>query len=198
MLVSTPKKKRATEVLQCPVIGSQDSVLLLLKRVRLALRLPVSADSDDETPKKQEKADHPKKRQRCMAKNEESGTTRSKIPNRTHSRKIISWGEGRNLVALGINECSRLLGSCSYNFKNVVPANIIVLALLQKNLHACWFQCRHQNPRQTHRRSHPQTQQLHRSEFHRHKSCCFAGACVPFIWLITSSSLQNEKTVRVW
>lgn len=107
MLVSTPKKKKRARVSSlCPVVESQDSVLILLKRVRPFLHPPTQLDdSDDED-------------------DDEGATSDASLPiidetkisegkgnkKRKHSRSNVPWASGRCFVALGINECTRLLG----------------------------------------------------------------------------------------
>ena len=85
------KKRPRPEASPVPVIESPESVLQLLKRVYPALRVQDDLDGDDNDPP--ESVDPP--------------------PNgkRKHSRKSLVWKPGRSLLAVGINECTRLMGN---------------------------------------------------------------------------------------
>jgi hypothetical protein len=118
MLVSTPKKKKHMDFPQIPVIGSQDRFLLMLKRVYPSLRARADNDSDDEDNKSREIRT---KRQRLSpSHSNQIDENASSKPQKSHNRKNIEWSEGRGLIAVGINECTRLLGDFFCFFSGLI------------------------------------------------------------------------------
>jgi hypothetical protein len=96
-MLAHPKKKRKVESSPVPVVASPESVVLLLKRVFPALR--TSNRDEDEA---------------VAADDSASGTQASggddKEKTRRHSRVNKPWARGRAWLAIGVNECTRLLG----------------------------------------------------------------------------------------
>ena len=92
------KAKRKREISSVPVVSCSETVLVLLRRLRPALR--AASDPDD------------------LRIGDGASAAPSKIPSdkdqkkqrRRHSRQNVPWEPGRGLVAVGVNECTRLLG----------------------------------------------------------------------------------------
>jgi hypothetical protein len=102
-------------------------VLQLLKRLRPALRL-IQYDSDEEGEEKPVQAQTPKAvhrssdsssgdrdlysgtRKGCAPTESSHFETKLKAP-RKHSRQNLAWSDGRKLLCLGVNECTRALGA---------------------------------------------------------------------------------------
>jgi hypothetical protein len=92
MLQNSAKKKRRREISTAAVVSSSESFLHLLKRLMPSLRERIEPNEPGQPPQR--------------AANE-SGV---EGPKRPHARKSVRWARGRGFLAIGFNECMKLLG----------------------------------------------------------------------------------------
>jgi len=100
-MLANPKKKRKVEASPVPVVASPESVLLLLKRVLPSLR---NSNSDEE--------EDAAVTEGSTSESTDNATIVVKGQKRKHSRINKPWSRGRNRLAIGVNECTRLFGEC--------------------------------------------------------------------------------------